>query len=188
MHEHLGSFTQNPSQKFHKNFINFEKHQKHQNLDLNVWNAWRMSEREIVPSDLRQEKAKNHVGLREKRVFGRWKDRFYRERSGRSEEKSCKSFIYKNHKAQQIERCREVSRFKTHEKAIEGLSRICREVSTAKGCRWIEKLLRIYRVSRKFLDGSSNYWEIIENAIKSNQKGLIDSLAVERCPTAVEIA
>ena len=31
MHEHLGSFTQNPSQKFQKNFINFEKPQ---NLSL----------------------------------------------------------------------------------------------------------------------------------------------------------
>ena len=28
MHELLESFTQNPSQKFHKNFINFEKPQK----------------------------------------------------------------------------------------------------------------------------------------------------------------
>ena len=28
MHEHIGSFKQNPSQKFHKNFINFEKPQK----------------------------------------------------------------------------------------------------------------------------------------------------------------
>ena len=28
MHEHLGSFTQNPSQKFHQNFIKFEKPQK----------------------------------------------------------------------------------------------------------------------------------------------------------------
>ena len=28
MNEHLGSFTQNPSQKFYKNFINFEKPQK----------------------------------------------------------------------------------------------------------------------------------------------------------------
>ena len=61
MHEHLGSFTQNPSQKFHKNFINFEKHQKHQNLDLN---AWRMRHKEIIPSDLRQEKAENHVSWR----------------------------------------------------------------------------------------------------------------------------
>ena len=56
MHEHLGSFTQNSSQKFHKTFINFEnpkKISKTQNLDLNAWNAWRMSEREIIPSDLR---------------------------------------------------------------------------------------------------------------------------------------
>ena len=28
MHEHIESFTQNPSQKFHKIFINFEKPQK----------------------------------------------------------------------------------------------------------------------------------------------------------------
>ena len=28
MYEHLGSITQNPSQKFHQNFINFEKPQK----------------------------------------------------------------------------------------------------------------------------------------------------------------
>ena len=27
MHEQLGSFTQNPSKKFHQNFINFEKPQ-----------------------------------------------------------------------------------------------------------------------------------------------------------------
>ena len=28
MHEHIGSFKQNPTQKFHKNLINFEKPQK----------------------------------------------------------------------------------------------------------------------------------------------------------------
>ena len=65
MHELLESFTQNPSQKFHKNFINFEKppkkNSKTQNLDLN---AWRMRDKEIIPSDLRQEKAENHVGWR----------------------------------------------------------------------------------------------------------------------------
>ena len=27
-HEHIGLVTQNPSQKFHQNFINFEKPQK----------------------------------------------------------------------------------------------------------------------------------------------------------------
>ena len=32
------------------------------------------------------------------------------------------------------------------------------------------------------------YRRAIKNAIKKSSKGLIDSLAVERCPTAVEIA
>ena len=37
MHENLGSFTQNPSQKFCKNLINFEKPQKlFKNLKLKV--------------------------------------------------------------------------------------------------------------------------------------------------------
>ena len=38
MYEHLGSFTQNPSQKFHQNFINLKKtlknFQKPKNLGL----------------------------------------------------------------------------------------------------------------------------------------------------------
>ena len=66
MHEVLNSFKQHPSQIFY-NFTNFEKPQKFpktQNLDLNAWNAWRMSDKEIIPSDLRQEKAKNHVASR----------------------------------------------------------------------------------------------------------------------------
>ena len=47
MHEHLGSFTQNPYQKFHQNFINFEKTQnflKTQKPRSNAWNAWRMKD------------------------------------------------------------------------------------------------------------------------------------------------
>jgi len=40
-----------------------------------------------------------------------------------------------------------VSRFKTREIAIEELSRICREVSTAKGSWWIENLTSIQKVS-----------------------------------------
>jgi len=42
MHEHLGSFTQNPSQKFYKHLFNFEKPQifnKHQKLDHKRRNA-----------------------------------------------------------------------------------------------------------------------------------------------------
>ena len=43
MHEHLGSFTQNPSQKFQKNFINFEKPQ---NLSLmhEMHEEWRIKD------------------------------------------------------------------------------------------------------------------------------------------------
>ena len=37
MHEFLNSFKQHPSQKFHKNFINFEKTQK---LGQKEWNSW----------------------------------------------------------------------------------------------------------------------------------------------------
>ena len=89
--------------------------------------------------------------------------------------------LYKEkHKAWWIERCQEVLSFKTCELSVEELSRICREVSTAKGARWIEKLSSIYQVSRKFLDGSSSYQEAIENAIKRSWKGSIDSLAVKK--------
>ena len=61
MHEYLGSFIQNQSQTVHKNFINLKNPKffsKTQNLDLN---AWRMRDKEIIPSDLRQEKAENHT-------------------------------------------------------------------------------------------------------------------------------
>ena len=92
------------------------------------------------------------------------------------------------HNSRYIERCREVSRFKTRESAVEELFRICWKVSTAKRSQWIKKLSRIYQASRKFLDGSSRYQEAIKNAIKSSWKGSIDSLAVERCPSVVEIA
>ena len=56
MHENLGSFIQNPTQKVHKNSINLKnpkKFSKTQNLDLN---AWRIRDKEIIPSDLRQKK------------------------------------------------------------------------------------------------------------------------------------
>ena len=39
-----------------------KKYQKPQNLGLNAWNAWRMREKEHIPSDLKQGNAENHVG------------------------------------------------------------------------------------------------------------------------------
>ena len=48
MHENLGSFKHNPTQKFHQNFIKFEKpsknFQKNQKPRSNAWNAWRMKD------------------------------------------------------------------------------------------------------------------------------------------------
>ena len=77
-----------------------------------------------------------------------------------------------------------------------------REVSIAKGPRWIEKLLSIYQAYRNFLDGLSRCSEAIqiksqesrwiEFAIitieKRSSKGSIDSLVVERYREVVEIA
>ena len=117
--------------------------------------------------------------------LGRRGDKICRERSGRNERKSRWSIYIENHKARWIERYQAL---KMREIAIKELSRICRGVSTAKGPRWIEKLLSIYRASKTFLNGSSSYREAIKNAIKRSWKVSIDSLAIERCPAAVEIA
>ena len=52
------------SQKLHQFWKTPKFFKKTQNLDLNVRNAWRMRDSEIIPSDLRQEKDENHVGWR----------------------------------------------------------------------------------------------------------------------------
>ena len=107
-----------------------------------------------------------------------------------------------NHKARWIERCQEVSSFKTQELANEELLRIYQEVPTKKGTQWIGKLSSIYRASRNFRDGSSScratikiesqesrWIEIAIIAIKKGSStGSIDSLVVERYREAVEIA
>ena len=52
MHNDLNSFKQNPSQKFRKYFINFEKPQKFsktQKPRSNAWNAWIMKELGSLP-------------------------------------------------------------------------------------------------------------------------------------------
>ena len=50
------------------------------------------------------------------------------------------------------------------------------------------KRVSMHREAIKHLESSSMDWVAIKNAMKRSWKGLIDSLAVERCPTAVEIA
>ena len=98
MHEVLNSFKQHPkiSPKLHQFEKPKKKKSKTQNLDLNAWNAWRMRDKEIIPSDLRQEKAENHMdwSFWERRVcLGGEKVENNRERSRRSDLKSRGTFI-----------------------------------------------------------------------------------------------
>ena len=51
-----------------------------------------------------------------------------------------------------------------------------------------EAVVKLSRQILKNFDGSKIYQEAIEIAIKKSQKGLINSLAIERCPAVVEIA
>ena len=88
---------------------------------------------------------------------------FCQERSGRNERKSRWRVYIEIHKARWIERCRVL---KTRVLSVRELSRICREVSIAKGSRWIEKLSRIYQASRKFLNESSSYRECDKKQLK----------------------
>ena len=140
-------------------------------------------------------------GVRE-RCLGRGRDIFCRERSRRNEENIARTLYIENPVSRWIKMCQDLSRVKTQEIAIEQLSRNCREVSTTKWPRWIEKLLSIYQIYRNFLDGSrscratieiesqeSRWIEITITTIeKGSLKGSIDSLAVERCLAAVKIA
>ena len=136
-----------------------------------------------------------HLGKRFgviEKSLGMWGDKNCRERSGRNEEKKRTNPLYRNPSFLMDQ---EVSRIKKARNSY-------REVSIAKGPRWIEKLLSIYRAYRNFLDGLSSCWEAIQiesqesrwiefaiTAIeKRSSKGLIDSLAVERYREVVEIA
>ena len=67
MHEVFKIKSLKPIPKFQQKLNNFEKPQnfsKHQILDLNAWNAWRMKRKESIPSDLKQGEFENHVSWR----------------------------------------------------------------------------------------------------------------------------
>ena len=85
--------------------------------------------------------------------------------------------------------------------SVEVLLRICRgavkNLSMVKSPRWIEILLRIYRLDRNFLDGSKSYWDKvqkarwIENAIRyveiRSSRGSIDRNLSRICREVVEL-
>ena len=84
-------------------------------------------------------------GVRE-RWLGRGRDVFCQERLGRNEENIAQTLFIGIPVSRWIDRYQDLSRIKTREIAIEELLRICREVSIAKGARWIEKVSSIYQL------------------------------------------
>ena len=65
------------------------------------------------------------------------------------EEKNAQTLYIEIPVSQWIKRCQELSRIKKARNSY-------REVSIAKGARWIEKLLSIYQACKNFLDGLSS--------------------------------
>ena len=86
-------------------------------------------------------------------MFGRMRDIFLSREIGEKWHRNCMDPIYR--KSQFLDGSRSIERYrelKTRVLFVEELSRICREVSTAKRSRWIkvaiEKLSSIQKVSR----------------------------------------
>ena len=124
----------------------------------------------IIPNEENLIWAEDQVGNVKRlslRSLGEREVSFCWERSKRMRENRVETYIYiENHKAQWIERCRELSRFKTRETAIEKLSRICREVSTAKKAWWIEELSSIQKLPRWIEKLSSSHRECNKKKLK----------------------
>ena len=102
MHEQTWSFKQNPTQKFCKNLINFQKPQK----PKSKWMKWMIQERKkIIPDEEHKVWAENQVGyvkrLSEK-CLGKRKEIFCREKWRENRAKA----IYRKHKTRWIESCR----------------------------------------------------------------------------------
>ena len=166
MHEHLRSFKYNPTQKFHQNFINFEKPQK---LGQNAWNHDEWMKKRHTRGRKCSLRSKNtwvkRFGVWE-RGLGRWEDENYRERSRRNEENSHGPYIKKNIKldgSRGVERCRALKCVNYLLKSYQGFVERCPQQKGLDG-------LISYRASKKFLDGSSRYQEAIKNAIKEAER------------------
>ena len=94
MHEYLNSFTQHPSQKFHKNFINFEKPQnfskipKVRSKGMKCMIKWGIKD---FTNEEEQDQGRKLLGMKfgvRVKSLGGEKVRKYRERSKRNEQKS----------------------------------------------------------------------------------------------------
>ena len=154
MHDDLKPFSQSPSQKFHKNSINFEKPQslskipKVRSENMKCMIEW---VKRITPDERIWSLGRKSLGNKvfsEKNVFGRWKDTKVSREIERSESEIAQTLYIEPLKSGQIERYREVLRFKLRQMHLSSS----------------------YPGGRNFLDGSRSYREAIKIAIKRNWK------------------
>ena len=151
IHEHLRSFKQNPTQKFHRNFINFEKPQKFSKTPkvrskemkdmINVRGKVILEEENTLEAEDWVGKMKSVI----EKCLGEGETLICWERLDKMREKKSHWAIYRKHEAQWIKRYLEVSSFNFHQME---LSRSYQEVSIAKWPRWIEKLSSIQKLSQ----------------------------------------
>ena len=125
-------------------------------------------------------------------VFGRKRSVFLSREIEKNERKIMLRLYIEKHESRWIECYWEMSSTNSQQMY---LSRCYQELSTAKWPQWIEQLLRIYQVVKKFLNGSRIYGAAIETnsqklqwieialtfVEKGRSKISIDSLAIERC-------
>ena len=110
MHDDLKPFSQSPSQKFHKNSINFEKPQslskipKVRSENMKCMREW---VKKIIPDERRWSlgwKSLAKEVLSEKNVLGRWEDTKVLREIERSETKIVQTLYIDPLKSRQIER------------------------------------------------------------------------------------
>ena len=92
-------FWQNPSQKFSKNFIDFEKSQnfpKTAKVRLKIWNGWWREGLRTLPVKKSKIKVEEHLGMKfrvSERCLGGEKTQISWERSKRIDLKSQGAFV-----------------------------------------------------------------------------------------------
>ena len=84
----------------------------------------------------------------EREVFGKVRSQKGLREIKKNEMEIVLTLYIENPVSRWIKMCQDLLRVKTQEIAIEQLSRNCREVSVAKGARWIKKLSSIQKLPR----------------------------------------
>ena len=172
MHDDLKSFSQGPSQKFHKNSIHFEQPQSLSKI-LKVRSKNMKCMIEWVKRSLTREKNwswdRRTLGKEvwsEWERFGRWKDTKQSRETEEMRFEIAQSLYIEPLKSWQIKRCQTVSRLINLDRCIYQVA--IQRCSQQKEARWIDELSSIYREDRNFLDESKSYWKAIEVAIKGS--------------------